>query len=191
MFFYFNGNCSGEKIMYRNHYGAQVESWKIDLIVLRGKRMGFDEHDLADLQQQIVLALQNFLYDPRRANGAAESTVVVALIDRQLRMARRKATRYRKRMEQLHEEREDDQESKSNPHPLPHYEDRGQLKLDVRQALEKLDPRDRQICQALAGGTPIHQIAQEQGCGWYTIKRRMDHIRDYFQKIGLSGWLEG
>jgi RNA polymerase sigma factor (sigma-70 family) len=175
--------------MYRNHYGTNLESWKIDLILLRGRRMGFKDHDLADLQQQIALSLQNFLFDPTRANGATESTVIVAIIDRQLKTARRNAARYQKRFKRLEEQESTSDTQRHSPKP-PQYEDRGQLRMDVHDALKKLNPQDRQLCQALAAGESIHQIAQEQQCGWYTVKRRIERIRNYFQQIGLNGWLE-
>jgi RNA polymerase sigma factor (sigma-70 family) len=178
----------GEKhVMYRNQYGTNIESWKVDLVLLRGRRMGFNEHDLADLQQQIAITLQNFLFDPGRANGAAESTVLVAVIDRQLKTAKRKTLRYQRRFKQI-EEREE-QVDHSSP-KVPHYEDRGQMQMDVTQALEKLNPRDRQLCRSLASGETIHQIAQSQNCGWHTVKRRIERIRNYFQQIGLDGWLD-
>lgn len=69
--------------MFDNSYDGVLDDWKLKLITRRARRMGFRDFELDDAQQQTVLALLHFRFDPARANGACESTAVTAVIDRQ------------------------------------------------------------------------------------------------------------
>ncbi len=75
--------------MFKNNYASVIEKWKVDLIVSRARRLGFRRQDLDDAQQQIVVELLSFEFDPTRSNGATEETAVTALIDHQLLSLRR------------------------------------------------------------------------------------------------------
>jgi len=33
------------------------------------------------------------------------------------------------------------------------------------------------------------QIAKQLGCGWYTVDRLIDSIRERFAAVGLDGWV--
>jgi hypothetical protein len=75
--------------MFQNDYGEVVEKWKVALILRRAIRMGFRRHDLEDVQQQVVVELLAFTFDPAKSNGASETTVITALIDNTLKTIRR------------------------------------------------------------------------------------------------------
>jgi len=170
--------------VYENDYGSLIEPWKLALIRRRARRMGFRRDELPDLQQQIVLALCELRFDPERADGATEKTVVTALIDRQLRSMRRTRTRRERLFEQLDIDAEPDDDA---------FRDLGEegadLGVDVRAALAELSDRDRAICRALADGETIDGIARQQRRSWHTIKTRAESIQRRFEQIGLHGWL--
>ena len=177
--------------MYRNHYANEVERWKVALIVSRARRMGFRDHDLDDVQQQIVPQVKAFAFDAENSNRATESTVLVALIDRQLLLIRRTALRYQKHLDRVRELRGDCEQSSQNHGSSCQNEDVAPLRLDVREAVAQLPPRERLICRALADGRSIEEIARRLQCSWHTIQRRIACIRERFQSIGLDGWISG
>ena len=177
--------------MYRNHYDNEVERWKVNLVVSRAKRMGFRDHDLDDVQQQIVPQVKAFTFDADRSNRATEATALVALIDRQLLLIRRKAMRYQKHLDRIGAMCCVDEQSSQAQCPLRQCEEVALLVLDVRESIAKLSPREQLICDRLADGQSIEQIARHLGCGWHTIQRSVARIRKHFQSIGLDGWVSG
>jgi len=53
-------------------------------------------------------------------------------------------------------------------------------------AVDGLAPEDRDLCRALADGESIDAIARRLGCGWHTVKRRVDRVRERFAQMGLD-----
>lgn len=160
-------------------YDGLVEQWKVDLIVRRARRMGFRRDELPDIQQEIVMDVLEFRYDPARSNGAKERTVLQTLIDNCLRHIKRTAMRDRAKVERFRDRVEETYDATEQ-----------ELALDVRDAVADLPPRERDVCRALADGCSRHEIARQLGCGWHTVDRLIRRIRDHFQKIGLDGWVE-
>ena len=72
-----------------NSYRGCIEQWKVDLIVYRAKAFGFQEDEIMDIQQDLVLKLMKFKYDPQKSNDAQESTVLQTVIDNELKMRHR------------------------------------------------------------------------------------------------------
>jgi len=167
--------------MFRNVYDSAVEPWKVQLIARRARRKGFLGADLEDAQQEIILDVMAFQFDPEKSNGATEVTALTALIDRRLSTLRRTRQRYEKRFA-----RPADEEALLNGNQ---YEDQGQLVIDVRGVLEDLSPSERLLCRALADGQSIRQIAKQRGCSWHTVQRQVANIRATFEAQGLSYWL--
>lgn len=159
--------------------------WKSDLIRARAIRQGFRGHDLEDVQQEIVTDVLAFEFRQERSNGATEATALTAMIDRRLKMARRSERRYQRRLDQVR--RWMPQGSLVTETAEDSCEERIASVLDVQTALASLAPDDRDICQALADGESIDAIARRLGCGWHTIKRRVDGLRERFAQIGLDG----
>jgi len=165
--------------MERLNYDGLVEQWKVDLIVRRAKRMGFRNDELADIQQEIILDVLEFQYDPAKSNGAKERTALQSLIDNRLRHIRRTAMREKVKIKRIR-----DQVRQS-------YDDAEQQRvLDVHDAIAALSPREQAVCRALAEGRSKHEIAKQLGCGWHTVDRLVCRIRDRFEKIGLDGWID-
>ena len=170
--------------MFKNDYGELIENWKAALIVSRAIRIGFRRHDLEDVQQQIVVAILDFEFDPAKSNGASEATAITALIDKQLKAIQRARARYSKRVV----EHTDESREKASMSLADRYS-AGQVaqSLDVREAVADLPPPEQQICTALADGLSVNEIARALGVGWHTIRRQVCGIRGYFEFLGLDG----
>lgn len=172
--------------MYKNSYAGIVEPWKVELVSRRAKRWGIAGHDLDDVQQEVVLALLDFTYDPNKSQGATEVTAVIAVIDRRLAMIHRQETRYRRRIEHLQElqqVRDCDSEAELSE---PADECNGSLLLDVQSAVAELPPRSRQVCLGLSQGHSANEIAQRLGISWRAVSREVTRIRRQLQLAGLD-----
>jgi RNA polymerase sigma factor (sigma-70 family) len=163
--------------------------WQTELIVKRGRRMGFMDTDLDDAIQEIAPHIINFRFDPARSNGASLRTVLIAVIDRRLLAIRRREARYAKclgrarvasGMSAGHEDQR----------PEPGYEDTVPMELDVRTALARLSEDERLVCEALSHGCSIQEVADRLGCDWHSVNRRVTRIREQFIRWGLDGWLD-
>ena len=72
---------------------------KLDLIRSRAVRFGIKRHDLEDAVQDVIIDLLEFTPDPDKTNGATESTVLIAVIDRRLMEWLRTQKRYQGMLE--------------------------------------------------------------------------------------------
>lgn len=166
--------------MYAIAHAGVVETWKAELITARAKRLGFRGTDADDAFQEVILAVLGFVYDEDKSNGACEATALTTVIDRRLRSHLRR--RYRQdRVEQFSPETLVDE----GPSYLPTLA----RDVDVREALARLPEREQSICQSLAQGESIAQIANGLGCSWHALDRAVVHIRAYFEDLGLDAWV--
>lgn len=140
----------------------------------RAVQRGFRGDDLDDAVQQAMSEIIQFKFDPTRSNGAKESTALTAIIDRQLNKYRRGCGRHRTNLNKLKLLR--------TQSPDPRDID---LQMDVRAAIAGLPPQERSICEKLAEGKSIREIAREQRCGWHTANQIVIRIRDHFNALGL------
>ena len=168
--------------MFKNDYGPVIEKWKVDLIMARAKRLGFRRQDLEDAQQQIVVELLEFEFDPARSNGATEETAITSLIDHQLLTLRRSRNRYAERVSTGSDAISDD-ESLAD---VCHDHERVVTNADVATAMSRLSPFAQQICSALGDGLSVNEIAQRLGVGWHTVERQVHAIRECFERLGID-----
>jgi len=159
------------------------------LIRARAARLGLLREGFEDVQQEILMQLSGFRLDPQKATDAKETTVLVTIIDRRLRMWARARRRYGNRLDHVREERE--AESRASGQPQPAYEEPTEMIMDVRQSVASLDADDRRLCSALGEGRTIDAIAAELGCSWHTVKRRIERLRERFEEMNLNAWLCG
>ena len=157
-----------------NDYADLIEPWKVRLIVERAKRFKIPPQQWPDIQQEIILDIMDFRFDPTKSNGAKLSTLLTAIIDNRLKKILRTAAR--------HQDRTDYARSEV-------FEETTPLRLDVRQALTRLSPREKAVCLRLSRGDSTSQIARALGCGRATVRRLKDSIRDQFAAVGLDGWV--
>ena len=160
--------------MWTNNYDGVIETWKVDLIVSRAKRFGFKQHELEDIQQDLVLHVLDFEFDEARSNGATEATVLTALIDNNLRLLRRTDERYRKHVEAMG--------------PRPEIDDSQDVRhqeraLDVADIINGLSQEERELCQALSEGQTIAEHATQIGSCWHSVKRTAEQLADHFDVI--------
>lgn len=172
--------------MSPNHYGAFLEDWKNNLIIVRARRMGLSGHDLLDAQQELVLHVARFRYEPVRSNGASEATALTALIDRRLKALRRAEARYNRHQQRARDHHANRSADDANLWP---YVDRHLLVVDVREAVARLDPQEQLVCQLRGQGHSVESIAAHLGCGWHTVDRKIEHIGVRFRAMGLDGWI--
>lgn len=170
----------GAASMWMPVYDGLVEDWKLDLISTRAKLMGFRSCDMPDVLQELVLELLDFRYDPERAEGAIESTVVTAVIDNHLRNMIRSATRYEERLQRKAQSVTEFSKEKVDLRSI-----------DVFDAIAGLDDREQVVCTELAQGLSKTRIARRHGWGWHTVDGSIAKIRDRFRNIGLDGWVKG
>ena len=64
--------------------------------------------------------------------------------------------------------------------------ERHALRLDVQQALEKMTPAERAVCEALSEGRSQAEIARETGRSRTSICRVMKKLRGKFRRQGLT-----
>ena len=174
--------------MSENNYSSLLPKWKVKLINRRALRMGFRRDELDDALQQIVPHVTHFVFDPTKSNGACEQTVLVALIDQQLKTMVRTRSRYRGHVERLRQDRSVMATNAEVP-TAAICPEQYEMVLDVQLTVAALPPRERAICTALSEGRSLAQIAQALGCDWHTVRRAVQDIRTRFQAIGLEGWM--
>ena len=161
------------------NYNKLLEPWKLELIVSRAKRMGLQCSDIQDVQQGVIREVICFSYKRAKSNGATEATALTALIDNYLKKLLRAEARYREHLRQF------GYQTQRSDNPIPDK----QLAIDVRGAVELLPKKERLVCQSLGRGYSKYQIARMLGCGWYTVDRLVNRIREHFEKLGLDEWV--
>ena len=174
----------------QNEYGTLVEQWKVDLIVARAKRQGFREHEIEDAQQEVIIDLLSFVYDPVKSNGAAEKTVLTALIDKKLKSMKRGAARRKK-----HEDKYSDLQGAVGGYVEPILckngdQKRASMASDLQYGIGALDARSRTICYALSEGKSRASIAKTMGLTRYQLDEVINGIRLKFEGMELEGWVD-
>ncbi len=166
--------------MYANEYGGVIARWKKELIAARARRMGFKEHEIPDLQQDIVLCLLEREFDETRAS---EATFVTRVIDSQLL----KELRARKRdARRANYEAASDADVAELASPGMSEVERADLRLDLKAALASLSPQERAVCEALMRGETRAEIARAQGKSKVTIWQTVMRLRKKLRARGLG-----
>lgn len=173
----------------KNNYGALVEEWKVDLIVNRARKKGFRPDELEDVQQEIILKILDFRYDPEKSNGAAETTALISLIDKQLTFIRRGQARRQKHIEAYRKNYSNPDGDLSSAFTTPSPVDKICLLMDLKMAISKLHPNQRMICAALAQNETPSGIARKLGISRYAIDQIIKGIRKQFKACGLGEWM--
>ena len=170
----------------RNDYGDLIEAWKLNMIMNRASRMGFRSHELEDIQQELVLELVTFNYDPENKAGASEATILTAIIDNRLiSIMRKKFGEAVGRQEYMRRFGADACDSPCLDVGV--VEDRQQgLRLDIEQILAGLPPLERKACLAFASGKTTHAVAEELGLPWSQIAKLVGRLRKVFTDAGVA-----
>ena len=167
--------------MYANTYADAVESWKTELIARRARRFGLRGADVEEVQQEIVLHVLEFEFDPQRSHGATPETALTALIDHHVKNWLRDRGRYQARIERWQQ---------TCPRETSACDvDRHALGMDVRAAVAQLSDDEQAVCAALSRGESLTEIARRVGCGWHTLRRVVERIRCVLRDAGLEAWV--
>ena len=148
----------------------------------RARRMGLRKQDIEDVQQQILMVLVDFQFDPQRSNGASSQTAITAIIDRQLRNFKRTKSRY---AEHVTGSENMPSDLAGNTHGSDVESQISRL-ADVATARSTLCEVSQRICDALAQGQSINEIAIHLDLSWHTVRKHIDAIRERFIEVGLD-----
>jgi len=160
-----------------NEYAGVVPAWQVRLATRRIRSWRFRGADFDDALQEVVLALVDHVYDPRRWNGADERQAALTVIERRLAMMRRSDMRYRQRIENWSADQGVTEEVPTAKWILP---------LDLAGVLTRLPERSRQVCLHLSRGESINEIAMRLHTSWSIVQREITRIRRELQRAGLE-----
>jgi RNA polymerase sigma-70 factor (ECF subfamily) len=193
----------------RSRYDGIVDDYGVQIIRRKAGQLvgqaGFTESDCEDLKQDLMLDLLRRLpkYDATRAQ---RNTFITRVVEHRIAtiIEARKAGRrdYRLRCCSLNEHLEDDESGFTErvqtideeaylrrtgrlSRPLAELRD---LRLDVREVVERLPPELRELCRRLESDT-ITEISRDTGVPRGTIYERIKRLRAIFEDAGLREYL--
>ena len=114
--------------------------------------------------------------------GGGFGFFITAVIDRQLRCILRSRLRYTNRITGSENIPSEVIDSSYGINTARHIS----LLEDLAIARSHLSPMAQQICDALADGQSINEIAKSMGMSWHTVHKHVDAIRECFASHGLS-----
>lgn len=157
---------------------------KLDLIRSRAKRFGLRRHDLEDAVQDVMLDLLEFTPDPEKTNGASESTILIAVIDRRLMECRRTQKRYQDMVDRCGTMLPSGDELMAESGVAAN-----ETALDVTTLLADLPEFEQQVGQMLSEGHTATSIAiaRELGISRRAVSESVAAIRERFTSAGLGG----
>ncbi|MGI6271334.1 MAG: sigma-70 family RNA polymerase sigma factor [Anaerohalosphaeraceae bacterium] len=171
--------------MQKLDYHGLLEDWKTDLICSRARRFGIPSQDWPDIQQEVILDILAFTYDPNNAGNATERTALTAIIDRKIISLLRR---------QSHQDRTFDGYLEDRGLTIPDeslfgFTENQSLHLDLVRAIGRLPDRHKLVCIGILEGYSIHRIARKLACHPKTVKGMIAHIHEVFKKMGVDQWL--
>lgn len=155
---------------------------KLELIRSRAVRLGFRRHDLEDAIQDVILDLLEFTPDPDKTNGASESTVLVAVIDRRLMECLRSRKRYKGMIERCGAMLTAEEELLTDSGIGG-----GDTSMDVATLVSGLPEFEQRVARMLAEGHTATAIARDLGVDRRVTNAAVESIRTRFEEAGLGG----
>jgi DNA-directed RNA polymerase specialized sigma24 family protein len=168
-----------------NEYGSLIEGWKVAMIGRRARMLGFREDDIPDLEQQIVMDLLGFEYDPTR--GSSEANAVITIIDRALFNVLRDRNRDVRRVNA--EARSFEVMTERTFFECIHGND-ADVRLDLEGAMAGLSASEREMCTALLRGESQADIAQARGCTRAAVSNALQKVREALRERGIGGYAD-
>jgi len=147
------------------------------------RRFGFTDADADRVVDDILDAWNTFTFDPEKANGAKPETVLTGFITNRCKMAMRVLISDRARDTRYGEAMMAGNDDQTMRRDVP-------MQIDVRDALERLTPQERLVCEAIANGVPRQDICDRHGLSWYQWDELIAGIRSRFAALGLHEWLK-
>ena len=155
---------------------------KLDLIRSRAVRFGIKRHDLEDAIQDVVVDLLQFTPDPSKTNGASESTILIAVIDRRLMEWLRSRKRYRDMVDRCGALLPSEGESATDGGYAT-----SELAIDVATVLSQLPDFEQQVGQMLTEGHTVTSITRKLNLGRQRVEDAVATIRTRLAEAGLGG----
>lgn len=154
---------------------------KLELIRGRAVRFGLKRHDLEDAVQDVILDLLEFTPDPDKTNGASESTILIAVIDRRLMEWLRTRNRYQDMVERCGAMLPSEEELlvDSSVHACDSA-------MDVADILTNLSEFEQRVARMLSHGHSPYAIADELGVGRRAVNAAVELIRERLSEAGLG-----
>lgn len=170
-----------------NQYEGLVDAWKVQLIAARARRKGFDADKIQDAQQEIILDVIAFEYDPANPAGASEETILRRLIDGKLCNMLRSEMR-RKKHESLYADMKSSGHFKDSEEQ-PITSDQSDLPLIAfDDILKSLDDVTAEACRMITHGYSRREIAESLGVCERTVRNMIVRIREHLERAGYQGW---
>lgn len=163
-----------------NTYGDLLPEWKHKLIIQRARARGVPPEDLAEVQQEVILAVLGYEHDPSK--GATEKSALYLVIDRQITMYQRSHAR---RLG-LHERYCADQGIADTEPTVPSGQSNHELHMDLQALIGQLSPIEQAVCAGLADGHPVSGLVTRLGVSRYEVDQTIGRIQDRFRKAGLA-----
>lgn len=196
-----------EEMDTENRY-EELGSFAAKLINRRAAQLakveGFNESDREDIEQDLALEVFRRIqdYDPER--GKYESFIAriidhaaYAMIGRR-RAAKRDPAREECSLNEMIRDGDGflveraetmDHDTYAGRTGSPPEQELQDLRLDLQEVLGSLPPKLRRICDLLAEGRNLPEIARLTGIPQRTIYRARDKIREHFERAGLSDYV--
>jgi DNA-directed RNA polymerase specialized sigma24 family protein len=163
-----------------NTYEGVLKAWVAGLIERRARRLGFKEHEIPDVQQEIAMVLVNTRCRP---GPASERTCVTRIIDLQackiLRARKRDVRRanYEKASAKLLD--------RPGYYGMSEVE-RTSLRLDTEAAMTGLSPVEKSVLHALTRGESQADIARSLGRSRSRVCEIVAGLRARLRRHGLG-----
>lgn len=155
---------------------------KMALIRSRAVRFGIKRHDLEDAIQDVIVDLLEFTPDPKKANGASESTILVTVIDRRLNKWLRAQKRYQDMVERCGTMLPSGDELAYDSSV-----EASDAMIDVASLLAELPEFEQRVGQLLTEGDNATSIARKLRVKRPAVCEAMNAIRERFASAGLGG----
>ncbi len=174
-------------MLRKNSYGELIGQWKVKMITTRAKRYGFSESEIQDIEQRIVMELLKVNFDPGLIGGAAETTFVIEVIDRQIKKVLR--DRYRDVRRANYEAGPLDDPITEHTFFKMHRDERFELLIDLERAMAGLSAVEREICEGLMRGDTQAEIAKGKKRSKAAMSEAVKRLREKLRKWGIDEYI--
>ncbi len=173
-----NANTKDRNMNYDSHYEGIFTSLQIKLIISRAQKLGFRDHEIPDVLQEVAIEWLGFQYDLKKNTCQDENAVLIAVADNRLCKLIRGAERDKARIDAI---------APTVPQTCDFSET--ELAVDVRETLDTMNSPDRTVGYMLMAGYSKNQIAYKMCRDWHVVNRACERIRKHFIASGLEGWV--
>ena len=171
-----------------DQYAQALDKWKIRVVARRASRFGLSAQDTEDLLQEIIPELAALKYDPAKANGKTEISIVTTLVDNRIKDALRKESSRQQMLDEFREHRGVAAMTEEDLPPVLQQEANYGDVAAVHEVLEALSGDEAKIADFLLRGWNPSDIADELNWNWHRVKRVIIKLRAKFEQMGFSEW---